>query len=185
MATEPDPRRAGAEPSDPLTGFATRVDLLADLAARLDPSSEPSVLAIFHLGGYREYVELYGSIEGDALLERLARCLGEALAPHATCYRPRRDEFAAIVEAPGPAAEALLEATVSALNAAFAASRIALSFGTALLPDEAFDPIDALSLADTRLYLVAAGRQARERRAAPRGVGDGDRATGAVRPAER
>jgi GGDEF domain-containing protein len=157
-----------AQLADPLTGLGTRAKLLADLGEACDVNGQQSTLAIFDLGGFSRYVELYGRLEGEALLARLARRLLEIFGRSATCYRPRYDEFAALVEAPAGRAEPLLAETVSALTARFEQFRIAFSYGAASVPDEAAEPGDALALADTRLFLHTQSRRARERRETPR-----------------
>ena len=158
-----------AELADPLTGFGTRAKLIADLREACDFNGPQSTLAIFDLGGFGRYVELYGRLEGEALLASLARRLQDMFARSASCYRPRYDEFAALLEAPAASAEPLLAETVSALTSHFEQCSIAFSYGAAIVPDEAAEPGDALALADTRLFLHTGSRRARERRETSRG----------------
>jgi len=158
-----------SELRDPLTGFGTRHKLITDLTAALAPGSPCSVLAIVHLGGFPEYVTLYGRLEGQDLLVRVADRLAHALGEGASLYRPRDDEFAALVPGPAAPAEECLIATASALSDRFVQFMLTLAVGASVLPSEVSEPVDALMLADERLYLNAGSRKRRERRSAHRG----------------
>ena len=154
--------------TDPLTGLGTRAELLADLADAVDPTGPARTLALFDFAGFSEYVDLYGRLEGQDLLVRLASRLSEALGQPASFYRPRSSEFAALIETSIATAEPLLIAAVSTLTSRFEQFEITPTFGAALLPDEASEPFDALILADKRLFLNTLDRRARERRHHPR-----------------
>jgi GGDEF domain-containing protein len=163
--------RRTAEPGtlrDPLTGFGTRDKLMADLAEAVGLADAPWTLAIFDIGGFRRYVELYGRIEGEALLVRVAQHLAATLGERITYYRPRYEEFAVLVPAPPASAEAELTAAAAGLTSRLEHFSVTLTYGAAILPSEAADPTEAMSLADTRLFLHASERRARERRAVPR-----------------
>jgi len=155
--------------TDLLTGLGTRAELMLGLAEAVEPASPPTTLALFDFGGLDEYADLYGRLEGQALLIRLAHRLSKAIEQPASYYRPRTDEFAALIQSPIAIAEPLLAATVSTLTTRFEQFEITPAFGAALLPDEASEPVDALMLADQRLYLKTLARSARERRQTPRG----------------
>lgn len=155
--------------TDPLTGFGPRGSLIADLTDAAAARDRSRTFAIFDLAGLRDYTELYGRIEGESLLTRLATRLSEALGSSTRYYRPRNDELAVLLDAPLARAEPLLTATVAALNDRFAQFDLAVSFGAATLPDEASDAVAALVLADRRLSLAARTRLPRERRAESRG----------------
>ena len=156
---------------DPLTGFGTRRTLMADLALALAPDSPSAALVVFDLGGLDDYAELYGRLEGSNLLVRVARRLEDALGPGTSFYRPRDDEFAALMQAAVPAVDSLLASAVVELTDRFAQFDLTLAFGRTTLPDEASDPLEALLLADERLLVSARGRRARERRSSPREQG--------------
>ena len=155
--------------TDPLTGLGTRAEMMIDLADAVKPTSPARTLALFDFAGLDEYADLYGRLEGQALLVRLAGRLSEALGQPAIYYRPRSDEFAALIEASIAAAEPLLVAAVLTLKNRFEQFSITPTFGAALVPDEASDPIEALILADQRLFLSTLARRSRERRRQPRG----------------
>jgi GGDEF domain-containing protein len=150
--------------TDSLTGFGTRSKLLADLAEAVRPTSPPTLLVIFGLEGFSEYVELLGRLEGQTLLLRLASRLAGALEPAGSCYRPRADEFGALVHTPIATVKPFLDAAVAALRERGGHVPVTASFGAAMLPDEASDPVEALQIADQRLSSNAPRRRPRNRR---------------------
>ncbi len=142
----------------------SRAELFRDLALALETSSPPGVLAVFDLCGQARYVELYGRLEAEILLNGVARRLADALGTSARCYRPRREELAALLSEPIDAAQSVLTEAVRSVEERFALDELTLSYGAAVLPEEADDPIDALILADERLALSALAKASRERR---------------------
>ncbi|HEX4521617.1 MAG TPA: diguanylate cyclase [Gaiellaceae bacterium] len=168
-AVELDFATGGEQFIDPLTGFGSRAKLVADLADAVTPTSRPSTLAVFELGGLREYVELYGRLEGDDLVARIAGRLPEAIRLPSSFYRPRGDELAALVQGPGAIAEPRVAVAVAALTSRFDEFKLELAFGAVELPDGASDPVEALILADGSLFLQSLARAARERRRTFRG----------------
>jgi GGDEF domain-containing protein len=152
---------------DPLTGFGTRQSLITAVGEAVDPSHPQTLLVIFGLEGFDEYVALFGRLAGRTLLVRLATRLAEAL-PTATCYRPRYDEFSALVETTIAEAKPVLDAAVVALRERATSVAVTASWGAAMLPEEASSPIAALKLADERLSSNAPRRRRRNRRVARR-----------------
>ena len=159
--------RAPLAQIDPLTGFGTRSKLLADLNQALALREDQATLAIFNLGGFGTYVELYGRLEAETLLVRIAGRLSECLGQAATCYRPRYEEFATLLQTSPADAERLLDSAASTLNTRFEQFKLTLTYGSTVLHQEADEPISALALADTRLFLHVPDRRARERRNTP------------------
>ena len=153
---------------DPLTGFGTRSALLADLGATVEGDHCPTLLVIFGLDGFDEYVTLFGSLAGRTLLVKLGARLADALGTGATCYRPRQDEFAALVPTTIGAVTEILDRAVAALRERAASVAVSAAWGAAMLPEEADDPVGALKLADERLASNAPRRRRRNRRANPR-----------------
>lgn len=169
VATVSNPRTPELETlRDPLTGFGTRGKLMADLAQAVGFDGASWTLAIFDIGGFRRYVELYGRIEGEALLVRVGQHLAATLGERAEYYRPRYEEFAVLVPAPPMSAEAELTGAAAALTSRLEQFSVTLTYGAAILPSEAADPTEAMTLADTRLFLHSGDRRARERRHVPR-----------------
>jgi GGDEF domain-containing protein len=176
-ARSPRPSRFGDQRSapveardhyDPLTGFANHDELVADLAAALEPGRPPSVVAVFELVGAEDYCTLAGPEETDALIARYAKQFARIIEPAGTCYRPRKDEFCALIARTTNGARATLVAAELELNHDHDSALVAACFGAASLPDDATDPTDLLMLADRRLRLRMQNRKPRERRRTPR-----------------
>jgi GGDEF domain-containing protein len=150
---------------DSLTGFGTRHALIAALDDAVT-DGETSLLVIFSLDGFDDYSSLFGQLAGRTLLVKLAARLSQALGPDGRCFRPRRDEFAALVPTSIDGATGVLDAAVAALRERAAPVAVAASWGAAMLPDEATESVPALTLADERLASNAPRRRRRNRRAA-------------------
>jgi GGDEF domain-containing protein len=149
---------------DPLTGFGTRHALLLALGERVEPESLPTLLVVFGLDGFDEYTSLFGRLAGRTLLVKLAARLSEALAPAGVCFRPRHDEFSALIETTIDSAQPVLDAAVVALRERASSGAVTAAWGAVLLPDEADAPVAALKLADARLASNAPRRRRRNRR---------------------
>jgi GGDEF domain-containing protein len=149
--------------ADPLTGFGTRAALLEDLADVVCDGAPPSVVAIFALEGLGEYGAFHGELARERVVSNLARRLAAKLGPPGSCYRPRNDEFIALISAPLAEAIPLLDACAAALRERDRYVTITASFGAALLPDEADEPVEALRIADERLSSNSPRRRPRRR----------------------
>lgn len=149
--------------SDPLTGFGTRHALLEDLTELVRDDAPPSVVAIFALEGLGEYGAFHGELARERVVARLARRLAAKLGPPGSCYRPRNDEFIALIAAPLADVIPLLDASAATLRERDRYITITASFGAALLPDEASEPIEALRIADERLSSNSPRRRPRRR----------------------
>jgi GGDEF domain-containing protein len=149
---------------DPLTGFGTRHALMLALDRALEPSAAPSLLVVLGLDGYEEHISHFGRLAGRRLLVKLAARLAHVLEPSGICFRPRDDEFAAVVDTTIDAAKPLLDAAVVALRERATSGAVTAAWGAALLPDEARTPIGALAVADGRLASNAPRRRRRNRR---------------------
>ena len=79
---------------------------------------------------------------------RLADKLRAAVEPDGRAYRMGGDEFCVLI----PASETMLHRAASALHEEGESFVISSAFGAVTLPEEAFEPSSALSLADQRLY---------------------------------
>jgi GGDEF domain-containing protein len=149
-------------PEPPLTGPFNRTKLLADLEAALVPGTGPSVLAVFELVGIKPLLAAVVAEEVESLLTRLALRLMRELGPAAECYRPRREEFCALLPMTDAAA-ALGRATAGLIEAAKPLP-IGVLYATTLLPEEAATPLEALERADKRLFALAHPEDGRRRR---------------------
>jgi GGDEF domain-containing protein len=150
---------------DSLTGLGTRHALIATIDDAI-AGEEAVLLVIFALDGFDEYSSLFGQLAARTLLVKLSARLVEALGPDARCFRPRRDEFAAMVPTGIGGAATVLDAAVAALRERAAPVAVAASWGAAMLPEEASDTVAALALADDRLASNAPRRRRRNRRSA-------------------
>jgi two-component system cell cycle response regulator len=155
--------------TDALTGLGNRRQLAADLTAHLDDldPARPLMLTLFDLDGFKQYNDTFGHPAGDQLLVRLGARLRELLAEHGTAYRMGGDEFCALwnLSEDDSTWDTTVEAVASALSEHGEAFSIGCSHGSVLLPNETTNPIDALRIADRRMYIgkgsgrASAGRQ--------------------------
>jgi two-component system cell cycle response regulator len=163
VRTEPPVALLAQYYTDPLTGFGTRAALMEDLAEVVGPDAPPSAVAIFALEGLGEYGAFHGDLARERVVARLAERLATKLGPPGSCYRPRNDEFIALIAAPLAEVIPLLDASAATLRERDRYVTITASFGAALLPDEASEPIEALRIADERLSSNSPRRRPRRR----------------------
>jgi diguanylate cyclase (GGDEF)-like protein len=80
--------------TDALTGLANRRSLELDLraAASAATAERPTVLALFDLDAFKHYNDTFGHPAGDAVLQRLATRLEQAVAPHGKGFRMGGDD---------------------------------------------------------------------------------------------
>ena len=130
-------------------------------------ASDPLLLVIYDLDGFKLYNDTFGHPAGDVLLARLAARLGEVVAPVGSCYRLGGDEFCALADVQAGEAEEFLHTTATALSDQGEGFVVTSSFGAVFVPEEATAPRDALRLADQRLY---AQKRARAGRGSPHGL---------------
>jgi two-component system, cell cycle response regulator len=147
-------RRSQSEAlTDSLTGLGNRRRLLRDLA-RVTADEQPRrrMIAIFDLDGFKAYNDSFGHVAGDVLLSRLGHKLAAAVEPHGEAYRLGGDEFCVLSALDLASPDALLERASAALEEDGEAFSIRSSRGAVLLPGEASAPVEALRLADRRMY---------------------------------
>lgn len=139
--------------TDPLTKLGNRRRLLDDLELRLAEPHDvsPFTLALFDLDGFKAYNDRFGHLGGDALLERLAARLSEAVAP-GRAFRMGGDEFCALIDGDPDDVRPILARARAALTERGDGFLITASCGTVHSPEEARTPTTALQLADTRMY---------------------------------
>jgi diguanylate cyclase (GGDEF)-like protein len=176
---------------DALTGLPNRRVLMTDLDRRTAPGSgAASVLLLFDLNGFKNYNDTFGHLAGDALLTRLGHALARATAPHGRAYRLGGDEFCVLAAAEAQAEVELLAA--SALSERGDGFAVSTSYGAVVVPDEATAAVDALRIADDRMYgqktsgRATAGRQSTDvlmRALTERHPGLADHLDGVAQPA--
>lgn len=138
---------------DALTGLRNRRALLHDLAlaARTATPSQPKLLLLFDLNGFKLYNDTFGHPAGDALLKRLGRKLADCASGRGETYRLGGDEFCALLDAEGDPTTLAVELAQALLEAGEHFT-IGSSYGEVLLGVETNDIEEALRIADQRLY---------------------------------
>ena len=149
---------------DPLTGLGDHSKLISDLTAALVPGQSPTVLAVFEIVGSRDHRRAFGERANDELIVRCAEKFKSLIEPDGVCYRPRRDEFCALIPGRIEDVSATLFEVEAELRSDEEFSLVTACFGAAALPDEADDPTGLLMIADQRISMRIRGRELRERR---------------------
>jgi diguanylate cyclase (GGDEF)-like protein len=134
--------------TDKLTGLPNRRALIADL-----DGAEGDTLVFFDLDGFKEYNDAFGHHAGDALLQRQA----PRLAAVGRAYRLGGDEFCVRLAGERDEDDPQVQAAVDALSERGDGFEIGASFGLVLL---AGDPVEALRIADERMYARKRRRRA-------------------------
>jgi two-component system cell cycle response regulator len=156
--------------TDALTGLGNRRALARMLEERLPEASpeRPVVLAIFDLDGFKQYNDTFGHPAGDTLLVRLGANLAAFLHGRGRAFRMGGDEFCAVFRSAGEPYEAMVHGAAAALSEHGDGFSITCSHGAITLPVEATDPVEALRIADQRMYAnkhagrASAGRQSKD-----------------------
>jgi two-component system cell cycle response regulator len=140
--------------TDALTGLGNRRRLVIDLERALaeGAESEPRLLAIYDLDGFKLYNDTFGHPAGDVLLARLAANLPAVAGTAGRSYRLGGDEFCVLATVSAEKTGAFLDTTSTALSEEGEVFSVTSSFGAVFLPDEADSVNEALRLADQRLY---------------------------------
>jgi two-component system, cell cycle response regulator len=140
--------------TDSLTGLGNRLKLLRDLELlRADEHTQPHLLLLFDLDGFKHYNDSYGHPAGDALLRQLGTQLQAEVDGEALAYRMGGDEFCVLAPWDDEAEPgALIDRTRAALSSDGDGFKIGASCGYARIPDEGLEASDALRVADRRLY---------------------------------
>ena len=135
--------------TDILTGLPNRRRLILDLECLLADAehSEPRLLVLFDLNGFKHYNDTFGHAAGDSLLARLGARLADAAAQNGAAYRMGGDEFCVL--APLESAPELIAHSLCEEGLGFS---VTASFGTVMLPQEALTVSAALTMADDRMY---------------------------------
>jgi two-component system cell cycle response regulator len=148
--------------TDGLTGLGNRRALMRDLedaAANATPADRRT-LALLDLDGFKQYNDAFGHAAGDALLHRLGTDLAAAVARHGTAYRLGGDEFCVLLDRDARADDPIVNAVLVALAEPADPFAVDASYGLVSLPAEAATAVDALRLADHRMYALKHGRRA-------------------------
>jgi diguanylate cyclase (GGDEF)-like protein len=117
-------------------------------------------VALFDLDGFKQYNDSFGHPAGDVLLTRLGGRLGEAIAPYGRAYRLGGDEFCALVNPGAVGLEQIVSLGSSALYDIGHGFTVSTSHGVAAIPNDSANPVEALQLADRRMYARKSGGRA-------------------------
>ncbi len=153
--------------TDALTGLGNRRALIEDLSGLIAEAddSQPLVVNIYDLDGFKGYNDTFGHLAGDALLARFAGRLAATVSDVGTAYRMGGDEFCCVARLDREQIDWQQARGTHALREAGEAFEIGCSAGSVVIPDEADSADTALQLADQRMYehksagSIATGRE--------------------------
>ncbi len=137
---------------DSLTGLRNRSALERDLSAacaRAARGDGAFAVHVVDLDAFKPYNDRHGHLAGDALLRDVAERLA-AMATDGHAYRIGGDEFCVLAPAGG-----------TPVRPGALGEDVRLSVGRAVIPAEATTPVQALELADRRMYRDKAGARSR------------------------
>jgi diguanylate cyclase (GGDEF)-like protein len=146
--------------TDALTNLGNRRALAAELEARVGGAlgSQPLLLVLFDLDGFKSYNDTFGHLAGDALLARLGGKLAVAVSEYGAAYRLGGDEFCALIAASAAQRDGIVADAVAALSERGERFAVGVSYGAVALPEEADNAEYAMKLADERMYARKRGR---------------------------
>jgi len=100
----------------------------------------------------KQYNDTFGHLAGDALLGRLSDRLASALDGIGTAYRMGGDEFCVVAPLGATDVEEIPRLAGEALSESGSVFTIGCSYGITQVPTEATSVVEALRLADQRMY---------------------------------
>ena len=139
--------------TDALTGLGNRRRFMLEFDAALADESVPFALVVFDLDGFKAYNDSFGHSAGDALLARVAGRLDAAVDGHGRAYRLGGDEFCVLGGVENGESNDLAHRAAAALTEEGEGFAVSCSYGAVLMPSEASQLSEALSMADHRMYL--------------------------------
>jgi len=142
--------------TDALTGLRNRGSFDDRLAALVsDPGTQPVVLVMLDLDGFKQYNDLYGHPAGDALLRAAARAISSSVRDGDMCFRYGGDEFAILLPVTdAESAKQIAERVRLAIAAvsSSAAAGVTASVGLGCMPRDAQAAGGLVAAADSALY---------------------------------
>ena len=135
---------------DPLTGLFNRRALDKALAC-LMTASKPFALVLCDIDGFKSYNDTFGHLEGDRMLQAVARMLTNLTGTRGQAFRWGGDEFVLVLPDGDLAMGTSAGMRIGQLIAA-QFERLGLSFGVSVFPDDGATPEELLSVGDRMLY---------------------------------
>ena len=145
-------RTSTAATTDALTSLGNRRLLMDQLEAAAADTEGRYCLVLFDLDGFKSYNDAFGHVAGDVLLARLGRRLEEATDGPDAAFRLGGDEFCVLAEIDDEPPRDVVGRYAPALCERGDGFEISASAGAVVLPDEASDAVQALQVADRRMY---------------------------------
>ncbi|HEX3240178.1 MAG TPA: GGDEF domain-containing protein [Solirubrobacterales bacterium] len=147
--------------TDQLTGLGNQGRLQVDLAERCARAAEqPLTLLLLDLNGFKRYNDTFGHPAGDAMLTTLGRQLREAVRGSGFAYRIGGDEFAVLIGGEESSHDTTAKRAAEALTASGSGYEVSAAWGTVAIPREATAAMEAMQLADVRMYAQKESRRA-------------------------
>ncbi len=147
--------------TDPLTGLGNRGLMQVDLErlCRIATAESPAVVIFLDLNGFKHLNDTRGHQAGDEMLARLGLRLRDAVGVDGTAYRVGGDEFCVLLYCPADRFGAVAKRAAEALTESGPGYSVATAWGAATIPEEADEPLEALRLADARMYAQKESRR--------------------------
>ncbi len=147
--------------TDPLTGLGNRGLMQVELQrlCQVATPDSPAMVVFLDLNGFKHLNDTRGHHAGDDLLARLGRRLRNAVSGDGTAYRVGGDEFCVLLSCPAERFDAAVKRVAEALTERGPGYSVATAWGAATIPEEADRPLEALRLADVRMYAQKESRR--------------------------
>ena len=151
-------RNALSQHRDPLTGLATRAELLKRLSMALDASAPSGALLYIDLDRFKTVNDTLGHPVGDGLLKLVAARISKMLTGQDTVARLGGDEFAVLLasnadhDAPTRVAAELIEMVSRSYLVAGHLVNIGVSVGIAMVGEDGNTPDELIKNADLALF---------------------------------
>jgi diguanylate cyclase (GGDEF)-like protein len=146
-------RLLGAVRTDQLTGLGNQGGLQQDLAEHCHRATEaPLTLLLLDLNGFKRFNDTFGHPAGDEMLSRLGGQLQDALNGDGFAYRVGGDEFAVIATCGEDRRDEVTKRVAEALTARGRGFELSAAWGAVSVPRESASPLEAMQLADVRMY---------------------------------
>lgn len=160
LSVRENKRLVEAVRTDSLTGLGSQGAMQVDLAdACAQAAVEPVTLALLDLNGFKRYNDTFGHPAGDDMLRCMGERLRETIGVAAQAYRVGGDEFGVLVVGGAEQRDAVVKRAAEALSACGSEAGVGAAWGAVAIPAEASTPLDAMQLADVRMYAQKESRR--------------------------